>query len=89
MDRTQREALTLGVAVVPLYVVIRDVLKGFKVNNELVSVFLTGAIAYELAEYSGVLEQRIHYHKHNERVRRRRTSSDPRICSLATDFAYA
>lgn len=89
MDRTQREALTLGVAVVPLYVVIRDVLKGFKVNNELVSVFLTGAIAYELAEYSGVLEQRIHSHKHNERVRRRRTSSDPRICSLATDFAYA
>ena len=50
MDRTQREALTLGVAVVPLYVVIRDVLKGFKVNNELVSVFLTGAIAYELVE---------------------------------------
>ena len=57
----------------PLYVVIRDVLKGFKVNNELVSVFLTGAIAYELVEYSGVLEQRFQYTKHNERVRRRRT----------------
>ena len=89
MDRTQKEALTLGVAVVPLYVVVRDVLKAFKVNNELVSVFLTGAIAYELVEYSGVLEQRFQYTKHNERVRRRRTSSDPRICSLATDFAYA
>lgn len=51
--RITRNALVVGVGAVPVYLLVRDVMKALKVQNDVLNVFLTGVVAYEAAEYSG------------------------------------
>ncbi len=90
--RVTRNALVVGVGAVPVYLLVRDVMKALKVQNELLNVFLTGVVAYEAAEYSGFLSwYKLREQRSNERPRRfaYHSNTDNRICSLAADFAYA
>lgn len=85
---TTAEAFTVGVALVPLYIVVRDTLKTFKVNNDTITVCLTGVIAFEVAEYSGVLEWYAYRKLHASKKNARPPPAHPRICPLAMELAY-
>ena len=91
--RITKDALVVGVGVVPVYLVVRDILKVFKVENELLNVAITGVLAFEIAEYSGLMRNhclKLKDLKHNERTRSPYLrTSDTRVCSMAMDFVYA
>ena len=86
-----KDALVAGLAMAPVYVVVRDVLKGFNVRNDLFTAFVAGAVAFEVANQTHLVEwyayRKLHHVKQNERRRPPRTHS--LVCPLAMDFAYA
>ena len=86
-----KDALVAGLAVAPVYVVVRDVLKGFNIKNDLLTAFVAGAVAFEVANQARLMEwyayQKLHAVKQYERRRPPRTHSF--VCPLAMDFAHA
>lgn len=86
-----KDALVAGLAMAPVYVVVRDVLKSLRIQNDLLTAFVAGAVAFETANQAGLLEwyayQKLHAVKQYER--RRPTRDHSFVCPLAMDFAYS
>ena len=83
-----KDALVVGLALAPIYVAVRDTLH---IKNDFVNAFVSGALAFEVANRTGLLEwyayRKLHHVKQYERRRPTRTHS--LVCPMALDFAYA
>jgi len=93
-----KEAVGVGVLLVPVYAVVRESVRNIQssstLTQEYTSVFLSGALFHILCEATGVNEWYLtngrasKIKKGNKHVRRVRTCGDSRVCSLAFEESY-
>jgi hypothetical protein len=93
-----KEAVSVGVLLVPVYAVVRESVRNIRSVNsttqEYTSVFLSGALFHILCEATGINEWYLtngrasKIKNGNKHVRRTRSCGDSRVCALAFEESY-